>query len=162
MLLGLAWAIMGATVRYTRKRCWWMFCDSVLDEDTLFHLRYERIMVKDLLSAKGKMSRENVFLCNAWGVVLMVVAWDFSHTTGYNRHQSMMMCIARCWKLLIFVTQVGRCMRRWTKFMGLHVFRCFWHWMGTGGGAMRLTIRSRVYNDKHGQLIKGIKTKNNY
>jgi len=61
----------------------------------------------------------------------MVVAWDFSHATGYNRRQSMMMCIARCWKLLIFVK-------------------------------MRLTIRSRVYNDKHGQLIKCIKTKNNY
>jgi hypothetical protein len=38
-----------------------MFCDSVLDEDTLFHLRYERIMVKDLLSAQGKMRGENVF-----------------------------------------------------------------------------------------------------
>lgn len=53
MLLGLAPVIVGVTVRCTRMCCRQSaVAGSILDEDTLIHLLYEHIMVKDLLSAK--------------------------------------------------------------------------------------------------------------
>ena len=65
--------------------------------------------------------------------MLIVVALDFFHAIAYSRHQSMTVCIARCWKCVIICAILKMCVRRLSKLRGKNKTN------------NKLPIRSRVW-----------------